>query len=570
MTARDLNTLAAGRTLNTFARRNGLNPLTQADFYKMSHRDQYEPGTEEVYSNFTPRSSRLAPVLENQFDNKVVWFGLQGFIKSFLVNVWNENFFGRPKAEVVALYKRRMDTALGPDAIQVDHIEALWELGYLPIEIKSLAEGSRVNVRVPVMTIKNTLPEFFWLTNYLETVLSNELWKPATVATIAYEYRKLLEEYAERTGAPREFIDWQAHDFSCRGMSGYVDSMMTSAGHLLSFTGTDTIAAIDYLEDFYNANSEAELIGGSVPATEHSVMCLSGEQNELETFRRLICDVYPSGIVSIVSDSWDFWRVITEYAHTLSPEILARVPNALGQAKVVFRPDSGDPVKILTGYQNVVEFETCAQAETASWLSEEVEAVFIKEESQYYALDGLTLDRDDEVTGAVLGAKLSAAEVKGAVECLWDIFGGTRTDKGFKVLNERVGLIYGDSITLTRAEAIMARLAAKGFASCNVVFGVGSYSYQYLTRDSFGFAVKATSGVVNGVRRAVAKDPKTDSGTKKSAVGLLRVEKVGDDFVLYDNQTVEQEQQGELRTVFKNGELLVDDSLSAIRARLRG
>lgn len=568
MNARDLNIPAAGRTLNSFALRNGINPLTQADFYKMSHRAQYEPGTEEVYSNFTPRSARLAPVLEG-FDNKVVWFGLQGFIKNFLVNVWNENFFGRPKEEVVALYKRRMDTALGPDAIPVDHIEALWDLGYLPIEIKALPEGSRVNIRVPVLTIKNTLPEFFWLTNYLETVMSNELWKPATIATIAYEYRKLLEEYAEKTGAPREFIDWQAHDFSCRGMSGYVDSMMSSAGHLLSFTGTDTIAAIDYLEDFYNANSENELIGGSVPATEHSVMCLSGEQNELETFRRLICDVYPSGIVSIVSDSWDFWRVITEYARTLRQEILGRTPNALGQAKVVFRPDSGDPVKILTGYRYET-FDTRNQVESASWLTEETEAVYILSEKKYFELEGLSLDRDDCVTGGILGKELSEAEVMGAVECLWGIFGGSQTEKGYKVLHERVGLIYGDSITLARAQAIMARLAEKKFASCNVVFGVGSYSYQYLTRDSFGFAVKATSGVVNGVRRAVAKDPKTDSGTKKSAVGLLRVEKEGDDFVLYDNQTVEQEQQGALRTVFKNGELLVDDSLSAIRARLRG
>lgn len=517
--------------------RNGINPLTQTDFYKTGHIAQYEKGTTEVYANLTARSARLAPVLEGYFDNKVVWFGAQAFITIYLVELFNREFFGKPKADVVARYKRRMDTSLGPDAVDVAHIEALWDLGYLPLEVKALPEGSRVNIRVPVMTLRNTLPEFYWLTNYIETVLSNELWKPTTVATLAYQYRQLLEDYAERTGGDKAFVDWQAHDFSCRGLSGFADSMFTGAAHLLSFTGTDTIAAIDFLEDYYLADAEKELIGGSVPATEHSVMCLSGEEDELETFRRLICDVYPSGVVSIVSDSWDFWRVITEYARELKPQILARTPNALGLAKVVFRPDSGDPVKILTGY-----------------LPEEVEA---RGNGTY------------EVVGQK-GEFITEAERKGAVECLWDIFGGTETAKGYKQLNERVGLIYGDSITLERAQAILARLEAKGFASTNVVFGVGSFSYQYLTRDSFGFAVKATSGVVNGVRRAVAKNPKTDSGVKKSAVGLLRVEQEGDDFVLYDNQTEEQEKQGALRTVFLDGKLVVEESLTTIRARLRG
>lgn len=541
MNTRDLTTnviafnRAERRAITRAARRNGQNPLTAIDFYKAGHRQQYEKGTTEVYSNFTPRSARLAPVNQETFDGKVVWFGLQGFIKEFLIDLFQDNFFCKPKEDVVGLYKRRMDTALGVDSVPVDHIEALWDLGYLPIEIKALPEGSRVNIRVPVMTFKNTLPEFFWLTNYLETVFSNELWKPTTVATVAYEYRKLLLDFAEKTGAPPEFVIWQAHDFSCRGMSGFADAMRSSAGHLLSFAGTDTVGAIDYLEDFYNANAETELIGGSVPATEHSVMCLSGQENELETFRRLICDVYPSGVVSIVSDSWDFWRVITEYSLALRSEILARKVNGLGLAKVVFRPDSGDPVLILTGYKD----------------------------------EEIADNGDGTYTVRTSGELITEAERKGAVECLWDIFGGTLTDKGFKVLNERVGLIYGDSITLGRAQAIMQRLMDKGFASCNTVLGVGSFSYQFMTRDSLGFAVKATSGVVNGIRRAVAKDPKTDSGTKKSAVGLLRVEKEGDDFVLYDNQTEEQEKQGALRPVFRDSVLLVDESFSEIQARLR-
>ena len=296
------------------------------------------------------------------------------------------------------------------------------------------------------------------------------------MATIAHEYRRLLEAYADLTGADAAFIDWQAHDFSARGLSGPEDSMRAGFAHLCSFTGTDTVAAIDYAEQYYGADSDRELVGGSVPATEHSVMSMGGKLDEIGTFRRLITEVYPSGIVSIVSDTWDFWQVITEYAATLKDEILARAPNALGQAKVVFRPDSGDPVKILTGY---LPDELAGDADA----------------------DGMYTVKDT-------GGRITEAERKGAVECLWDLFGGDLTAKGFRVLHPRVGLIYGDSITLSRAERILERLRIKGYASTNCVFGVGSYSYQYLTRDSFGMAMKATWGMVNGEARELSRIPR--------------------------------------------------------------
>lgn len=490
-----------------------INPLNAIDFYKADHRRQYPVGTEYVYANFTPRSSRLAKMLPD-FDDKIVFFGLQGFIKHFLIETWNEGFFQQDKAKVIARYKRRMDNALGDGAVPVNHIEALYDLGYLPIRIKALEEGSRVNIKVPVLTIVNTLPEFFWLTNYLETVLSAELWKSCTTATIAFEYKRLLTAYAIKTGAPLDFVAVQGHDFSSRGMSGIYDATQNGVGHLTSFIGTDAVSAIDYAEEYYDADG---IVGISVPATEHSVMCMGSEDNEIETFRRLITELYPSGVVSIVSDTWDFWRVITEFTVELKDEILARQPNALGLAKLVFRPDSGDPVKIICG--------------------------------------------DPE-------AEMGSPAYKGAVQCLWEIFGGTETDQGYKVLNERVGLIYGDSITLERALNIVQGLEAKGFASNNLVFGIGSYTYNYLTRDTFGFAVKATWGQVNGVPRELFKDPITDSGIKKSAKGLLRVEKTEDGFVLFDQQTMEQEQQGELKTVFENGQLIRACRLNEIRERL--
>lgn len=511
-----------------------LNPLTQIDFYKTGHIFQYPPNTTLVYSNFTPRTAKRANVLAKYYDNKIVWFGLQGFIKWFLMDLFNNEFFSQPKEKVVAYYKRRMDTSLGKDSVDVSHIAALHDLGYLPIKIKALPEGSKVNIGVLVFTIQNTLPEFFWLTNYLETVLSSALWKSSTNATVAYQYRKIFEYWAEQTGGDFNFIPFQGHDFSFRGMSGPHDAAMTGSAHLLSFFGTDTIPAIDYLEDYYNANAETELIGTSVPATEHSVMSMGTKENELETYRRLITKTYPTGIVSIVSDTWDFWKVITEYTRTLKQEILERKPNEIGLAKVVFRPDSGNPVDIICG----VPTQTINGNLYKKHLSGELESA------------------------------VTAAEAKGAVECLWDIFGGTINKAGYKVLHERVGLIYGDSITLARAEEILKRLEEKGFASTNVVFGIGSYTYQYSTRDSFGFAMKATYGEVDGKAVEIFKDPVTDDGTKKSAKGLLAVHRWEDDFILQDQATKNQEALSLLTTVFENGKLVREDSLAAIRERL--
>ena len=571
-----------------------LNPLTATDFYKTGHVFQYPEGTELVYSNFTPRSAARATFDKSTFDDKVVFFGLQGFIKWFLIDTWNEQFFNKPKEQVVAKYKRRLDNALGPDAVDMSHIEALHDLGYLPIRIKALPEGSRVDISVPMFTIVNTVPEFYWVPNYLETGIIAEIWKSCTSATIAYEYRKLLNKYAAETGAPLDFVPWQGHDFSMRGMSGVGDASSTGAGHLLSFYGTDTINAIDYLEDYYCADSSSELIGGSVPATEHSVMSISGFDTEIETFRRLITKVYPAGIVSIVSDTWDFWKVMTEYATELKQEILNRTPDALGNAKVVFRPDSGNPVKILCGVEVtkldefVVSLEAAkgwalgmivdrVHAETPhgepgeDYPSQlfsfggvtyfaEAEIDWNRYDKQYYYIDGETLDSFEPI-------ELTPVQ-KGAVECLWDVFGGTINEQGYKVLNPRVGLIYGDSITLTRANDILKGLKAKGFASSNVVFGIGSFTYQYNTRDTFAFALKATYGRVKGVSSAIYKDPVTDDGTKKSARGLLRVEQEDDKFVLYQNQTEEQEMMGELKTVFENGKLVKETSLREIRTNL--
>lgn len=479
------------------------NPFLLTDYYKVGHIFQYPPNTTLVYSNLTPRKSRFDDI------DEMVFFGLQYFIKEYLVDYFNNNFFGQPKEKVLTDYKGRIITSLGAHLPTYEHLERLHELGYLPIEIKALPEGSKVPMRVPCLTIVNTLPEFYWLTNFLETILSSIIWQPCTSATIAYQYRKLLNRYAADTGVPMEFVQWQGHDFSFRGMSSLESAITSGMGHLLSFTGTDTIPAIDALEQYYQADADKELIGGSVAATEHSVMCSGSKDGELETFKRLITEVYPKGIVSIVSDTWDLWKVCTEYLSSLKEIVLQR------EGKVVIRPDSGDPVKIICGDPN-----------------------------------GKT-----------------QMERKGVVELLWDVFGGSITDKGYKLLDGHIGAIYGDSINLERAEAICEGLKQKGFAS-QVVFGIGSYTYQYNTRDSFGMAMKATYVEVNGEGREIFKNPVTDDGTKQSATGLLQVKKVNDKYVLVDKVNKESEEKSELKTVYKNGKLVREYSLSEIRKRL--
>ena len=482
-----------------------MNPLLYTDGYKVDHRRQYPEGTTLVYSNWTPRKSRIEGVEE------VVFFGLQYFIKKYMIEDFNTNFFNQPKDEICKRYSRRINNYLGPNQVGIEHIEALHDLGYLPMVIKALPEGSQVPMRVPMVTMYNTKPEFFWLTNYFETILSTTLWMPCNSATIAKEYRNILDNYAQETSSIPEFVDWQGHDFSMRGMAGLEAALMSAAGHLLSFTGTDTIPSIDFLEDYYNANSDNELVGGSVAATEHSVMCMGTNLGEQETFKRLITEVYPNGIVSIVSDTWDLWKVLTEYLPNLKNEVLSR------DGKVVIRPDSGDPVDIICGNPN----------------------------------------------------GNSTEEKKGVIELLWDIFGGTINDKGYKELDSHIGAIYGDSITLDRAAQICERLKKKGFASTNVVLGIGSFTYQYNTRDTFGFAMKATYGEVNGEGREIYKDPITDDGTKKSAKGLIKIEKQNGSYQLIDQVSWEEEQQGELKEIFRDGELIVDDTLAEIRKRVK-
>lgn len=480
-----------------------INPMLLCDYYKVGHVFQYPEKTTLVYSNLTPRKSRIEGV------DKMVFFGLQYFIKEYLIRRFNEDFFQLPEREVVDSYLQLVESGLGKGCISIDHIRNLHQLGYLPIKIKAIPEGRSVRMGIPVLTIVNTLPEFFWIPNFLETILSTTVWQACTSATIANEYRKLFEGYALQTTGTIEGVQWQGHDFSMRGMSSLETACLSGAGHLLSFTGTDSIPAIKFLQDYYYAEG---LIGASVPATEHSVMCAGGQEDELGTFRRLINDIYPTGIVSIVSDSWNLWDVLTKYAVVLRGNILGR------DGKVVFRPDSGIPEDILCGDK-------------------------------------------DKVHGDPAGM--------GVIPILFDVFGGGTNTEGYRTLDSHVGAIYGDSITLERAKEICERLMKMGYASTNWVAGIGSFTYQYNTRDTFSTAMKATYVEIDGIGKEIFKKPVTDNGTKFSAKGLLKVTEENGEYKLQDCVSWQEESESCLEVVFENGFLTKQYSLEEIRANIR-
>ena len=565
-----------------------MNALLLTDGYKTGHHRQYPVGTQFVYSNWTPRSNTHAP----DGCDKVVSFGQQYLVR-WLHDQFNENFFLRDKDEVCGELALELSMYLGSD-YDVSHFEALHDLGYLPIMVKSLPEGIEVPMRIPMLTIVNTIPDFYWVTNYLETILSNTLWQPMTSATIALRYKRIFKKWALLTDRENvSFIDFQGHDFSMRGMGGLSSTIGSGMGHAAVFMGSDSLPVIHSMRKYYDAFG---FVIGSVNATEHSVMCAGTKDDEIKTFRNLMAE-FPTGILSIVSDTWDLWKVLTEYLPELKEEILAR------DGKIVIRPDSGDPVDIICGtgdskFEDLSKWITEDPLENPSFfkvyliefvrnntphgergVSEHTGFHRVNDKHYKATIHNISWNRFDKQYYFIEmweDAKITVEEIKslpqhkGVIELLWDVFGGTVNDQGFKVLDPHIGAIYGDAITTERADEILRRLHERGFASTNVVLGIGSFTYQYKTRDTFGFAMKATSVVVNGVITPIFKDPVTDNGVKKSAKGLLRVEKSGNDFVLFDNVTQDAEYGGELKPIYIDGCFSIANSvdLNAIRHRI--
>lgn len=413
-----------------------INSLYYTDGYKTSHQKMLAPGTTKLYGTWIPRSTKYAP----KGITKIVSFGQQ-LVWKWIHDEFEENFFYTTKRKVaekgsisykklIPEYKEKalqfvkdMSLYLGME-YDGKHFEELWDLGYLPIRVKALPEGIETEPNIPHMTFINTVDGFAWLTLYLETIVSSLAWKPSTAATIAKLYRRQTEEWVERTDRENKWlVDFMCHDFSARGLDP-MSQYLIGLGHATSFRGSDTLPVIPAARYFYN-EPQNEVCINSVNASEHSVSTTKiftvGEQQMIADWMEL----FPKGILSIVSDTFDLWKLITEYLPANKEAIMAR------DGKLVIRPDSGDPVDIVCGTYRGSEYQKLENRD--KWTPQE----------------------------------------KGVIELLWDIFGGTINEQGYKVLDQHIGAIYGDSITPERQVQIYERLAAKGFAATNIVLGIG-------------------------------------------------------------------------------------------------
>lgn len=439
-----------------------INSLYLTDGYKVGHKAMLAPGTTKLYGTWIPRSTKHAP----DGIKKIVSFGQQLTWK-WIHDEFEENFFMRNQRnitgseDIVVLKTKSMNFIKDMSlylSMEYDgkHFEELWDLGYLPIKVKSLPEGIETDPNIPHMTFVNTVDGFAWLPLYLETIISSLSWKASTSATLALQYRRTVEKYVNKTDPKNSFlIPYLCHDFSARGMDPF--SMISSGlGHATCFRGSDTLAVIPAARYFYN-EPENDVCINSVNASEHSVSTTKiftvGEQQMILDWLKL----FPEGILSIVSDTFDLWKLITEYLPANKEAIMSR------NGKLVIRPDSGNPVDIICGVKEFREVKINSEGRKI------YQKVIPKESSNEYKT-------------------IKFEETKGVIELLWDIFGGTVNEQGYKVLDPHIGAIYGDSITLDRQVQIYERLANKGFAATNIVLGIGSFTYQYNTRDTLGLS----------------------------------------------------------------------------------
>ena len=485
-----------------------INSLLLKDFYKAVHSEMLNPGMTKSVSYYTPRKSRV-----NRWP-KVVNFGLQMFIKNWLIDEFNENFFNRPEDEVVAEYKRVLDNAMGKDIYDINKVRKLHKLGYLPIEIISIPEGVEVPMRCPIFGITNTHDEFAWLPQALESLISAEVWYPMITATVGHTYRQIVDKYYDLTCDDNIPHRRALGNFDFRGDMGVDAALKAAAGWLMSFVNTATVPAIPFMEQMYNCDCTKEEVGFGAVSTEHFVMCsnFAADGDERTFLKRLLTELYPNTSFSCVCDSYDYWNVVENILPSLKDEIMAH------NGCFLVRGDSGDCVDVVT------------------------KTVFK----------------------------------------LWELFGGTVNTKGYKVLDPHVKALYGDSITVERAEKIYQILMDNGFAACNVSLGVGSFSMHCIeedgmlkpfTRDTFSSCIKACDAIINGKEYPIFKDPKTDretgDGFKKSQRGACRVFLKDGELTYEDGLTYEESLKNNImQPVFRDGKLLVDYTIKQVRNQL--
>ena len=451
------------------------------DSYKVTHHYFYPKGTEKIYSYLESR-------LGAEF-NKTIFYGLQYILKKYL------------EGQIVT--QEKIDEAdnlianhIGPDIFNSDGWQYILDEhdGHLPIEIKAVAEGTPVDVGNSLMTVENTDDKSYWLPNYLEPLLL-QVWYPSTVATLSAEVRKLCNFYLEVTGSVKDNLDFMLHDFGYRGATSTESSMLSGSAHLLSFSGTDTIAALTIPENYYN---DSNLYGFSVQATEHSVMTSLGPEGEISQILNVI-DNAKDGVLSLVIDSYNYRNFLEESGKS-GTELNEAILNFLDgeDNKVVFRPDSGEPVST--------------------------------------TIDCLNL--------------------------LSEGFGSHLTDKGYKVFDLNIGLLWGDGLNYQKIRDILFAMKSAGWAAQNIIFGMGGGLHTAVNRDTQRNAFKCSAQLRDGVWHDIFKNPLDSS--KKSKTGRFKLIRENNSF-----RTVPIDSEGEdyLQTVFKDGELLIDDTFADIKQR---
>ena len=488
---------------------NRINPMLLIDFYKAVHAEMLPRGITKSVSYFTPRMSRI-----NSWDH-VVMFGLQGFIKTYLIDYFNENFFHVSLNDVMSDYCRIMDNTLGENVYGYQKIAELHKLGYLPIEIVTLPEGTLVPMHVPMFGITNTHKDFAWLPQALESLISAEMWHPMIAATVGYTYRQIVDKYYNLTCDDYGVMKAQAlGSFDFRGEESLQSAIKAGAGWCLSFLNTATVPTIPYLEENYNCNCSEEMVAFGSPSTEHAVMCsnYAVDGDEVTFLRRLLTEIYPNTSFSAVLDSYDYWNVIDN----ILPQIHDEIMNHNGC--MLMRGDSGDCVEVVTKtvFKLWDQFGGTVNSKGYKVLDSHVKAIYG---------DSITVQRCEAIYKILM-------------------------ENGFACNNVALG-VGSFSFQCIEEEGVL----------------------KPFTRDTFSSCIKATYCEINGKPTQIFKNPK-DGGFKKSQKGCCIVYPDYDDELCYkDGLTWEQasdykNHENMLIPVFRNGRMLKEYSLDDIRRRL--
>jgi len=481
--------------------------LLLSDTYKHTHNRMYPESLEKLTSYWVPRKSMLA----NQ--DRMVWFGMQAFIQEWLIEYFQTNFFDMPLEKVIEEYKYAMNIQIGEGNYDLEPIKNLHALGYLPIEIKALPEGSLVNMGVPCIEITNTHPSFAWFVQWIECILQSELWKISNHATIGYMYWKLAKKWYSKNAEPSLDPRNAFADFGMRGMSCMNEAIRCSAAWLLSSNKTSTIPAIPYLDYYYDAECSKNGIGKGAVSTEHSVMganfALDGD--EITFVKRLLTELYPNTGFSMVSDTYDFCDMVENKLPSIKDLIMKH------NGKLLVRPDSGD------------------QYEITVWT---VQTLWDK-------FGGSTNSKGYKVLDPHIGVILGDGCTLSVLQRIWEEL----DRRGFAASNVIFGVGAFCFTAMFEGEKMIVN-----------------------TRDTFGCAMKSTDGVFGGKEIFIYKDPKTDtSHLKKSHKGLVFVEegfKYTDQLNQEEYDEYAKTHTSALRTVFKDGKMYGREDFIAIRKRL--